>query len=162
MKCLTQELQLMINSVYNFWPQAVAYRSATWDDDFSTKCLGGSRLMGTVFSITSLPHLLFVSEGQNLCVTFFQTDGLCKNEGECRPSCDEPPFYECACTSEWEGHNCTIKVLNYFQLLWADLVLTQGTLRKVLHLSISLLRYLLCLLLTSWDVMGLSKLWRHI
>ena len=103
-----------------------------------------------------------MSEGQNLCVTFFQTDGLCKNEGECRPSCDEPPFYECACTSEWEGHNCTIKVLNYFQLLWADLVLTQGTLRKVLHLSISLLRYLLCLLLTSWDVIGLSKFWRHI
>jgi hypothetical protein len=40
----------------------------------------------------------------------FQTDGLCKNDGECRPNCDELPFYQCACTSEWEGHNCTIKV----------------------------------------------------
>ena len=39
-----------------------------------------------------------------------QTEGLCRNEGICVPSCDEAPFYRCDCTDEWEGQNCTIKV----------------------------------------------------
>lgn len=37
------------------------------------------------------------------------TDGLCKNGGTCIASCDEHPFYMCACSDEWEGQNCTIK-----------------------------------------------------
>lgn len=37
-------------------------------------------------------------------------DGLCKNGGTCIASCDVAPFYQCACPSDWEGQNCTIKV----------------------------------------------------
>jgi protein crumbs len=44
---------------------------------------------------------------QNPCTTI---QGLCKNEGQCKESCDEPaPYYDCVCTEEWEGRNCTIK-----------------------------------------------------
>ena len=51
-----------------------------------------------------------------------QTEGLCRNEGICVPSCDEAPFYRCDCTDEWEGQNCTIKVniMNDFHFQFRD------------------------------------------
>ena len=53
--------------------------------------------------------ILFFLKHQ-LSIIEFQTDGLCKNEGQCVPWCDSPPYYQCKCTEEWEGYNCTIKV----------------------------------------------------
>ena len=46
-------------------------------------------------------------------------EGLCKNEGKCVESCDEveAPFYNCMCTEEWMGKNCTIKVNIFFSLI---------------------------------------------
>jgi len=34
---------------------------------------------------------------------------LCKNDGICVPACDKEPFFECACSSGWEGRNCHLK-----------------------------------------------------
>jgi len=36
-------------------------------------------------------------------------EGLCKNEGMCRPACDQEPFFTCACPAGWEGRNCHLK-----------------------------------------------------
>ena len=36
---------------------------------------------------------------------------LCKNNGHCVPTCDDPPpYFICECTEEWGGENCAVKV----------------------------------------------------